>query len=519
MASQHSSRQNRKRSEPKRKEKGLPSFYRSDGSLLPVEEAQSRAQELFAALEKLKYPTQGAWGKSTGGSSAANRLANLTRKLRRRPGRALNFLTAPPEGVAEASDSQIKKVAKRIGLDPFSSDLVRCFDNIIAGGRFVPPSIWRAEAHRRKLDAHTTEAHMSGLMRVIKSIDYSKVPGKTSLEKSVAVLKLLGHVDRSAGVDDGSYDGVSFFSRPTEVDSAIEKVNRTLQTIGSLDDVERMAMVPANGSASLVHYDELSETVEIAESLLSSSGLQAMLKVARALDSVPTLGMSGVRSVKPNRHGVETQHRMMRDLNELPLIAKSNWALFFEQSALFWSKVLNREPMVREHIAPETQKQLLYLLIDSSGSMSHYNRASLALAVLVNRLKGVVKGEAELQYRMFDADVFPEFEAKAPEDAQSTLLRLKKNNFSGGDTRISHAIGRAVESILKRQEQTGGVRPEIAIVTDGIDHGFNTTLADLKGVRLHAFSVGERNPELSKLAKASGGVALLLSDQGELTRD
>ena len=155
------------------------------------------------------------------------------------------------------------------------------------------------------------------------------------------------------------------------------------------------------------------------------------------------------------------------------------------------------------------------MLIDSSGSMDSGNRIKLALAVLLNRLKGVINGEASLQFRFFDTQVFTEHSVATSADAQKAIQSLQRNNFSGGGTDISHAITVSVASILKKQSKNGGINPHMAVVSDGCDN-ISLSLEDLKGVTLHAFLIGGRNGPLEQLAKASGGIAVILEDNGDV---
>ena len=140
--------------------------------------------------------------------------------------------------------------------------------------------------------------------------------------------------------------------------------------------------------------------------------------------------------------------------------------------------------------------------------MSDGERIAKAGGVLLNRLKAVMAGEAEVYFRFFDGSPRQEHHAATPEQAKALMSHvLERSNFSGGSTDIRAAVRAAVERIeelLASGEQL--YKPEIVLVSDG--EAAVPSREDLGGVRLHVFNVECAQAELVELARSTGGVGM-----------
>ena len=63
-----------------------------------------------------------------------------------------------------------------------------------------------------------------------------------------------------------------------------------------------------------------------------------------------------------------------------------------------------------------------------------YKPVGAALAVLLNRLRAVSKGEAEFYFAPFDVGVYRESHVWCTQSARDAMNDLRRNNFSGGGT-------------------------------------------------------------------------------------
>lgn len=128
--------------------------------------------------------------------------------------------------------------------------------------------------------------------------------------------------------------------------------------------------------------------------------------------------------------------------------------------------------------------------------------------MLLNRLKAVVAGEAEVYFRFFDGAPREEHHAATPEEAKALMTQvMSRGNYSGGSTDIRAAVQAAatrINELITSGEQL--YKPEICLVSDG--EAAVPNREDLGGVRLHVFNVECAQQELVELARSTGGVGI-----------
>ena len=163
--------------------------------------------------------------------------------------------------------------------------------------------------------------------------------------------------------------------------------------------------------------------------------------------------------------------------------------------------------MVREKVKRSDKKQLFYAMLDRSKSMQQGERIYKLLAILMNRLRAVMRREAVLGYSFFDSSEHEQVMVEDIAEAQEEIRRLEYDFFLGDDTDINLALREGIKRIRSVVDDVDAERPELIIVTDG-DHGINVKPKELKGIMLHVFIVEENNEDLIQLAKKTGGVAL-----------
>ena len=183
----------------------------------------------------------------------------------------------------------------------------------------------------------------------------------------------------------------------------------------------------------------------------------------------------------------------MEHLGEVGRIPQSEWAL---PRPYRMYRHITGQTSVRERCIRIERKQLLYIIIDCSGSMGSGQRIYKAGGILMNRLKAVIAGEAELYVRLFDNTLKEEHHASTPEEARTLMKYFTGHNFSGGGTNIPGCVKAAHARIEEIIAQGATYRPELCIVTD------------IPGTKLHAFMVECQNPHLAGLARRSGGVGI-----------
>lgn len=234
--------------------------------------------------------------------------------------------------------------------------------------------------------------------------------------------------------------------------------------------------------------------------------LDVICTISDKIDIV--IPMMGNYIKKKDPEGKITEYRRMKSYDELRKIRKRRWAEFKFQKDLFWLKLANKEFDIRERLTKECKKQIVFLLIDSSGSMNSGERFQKALGVLLNRIKAVKRKEAEVYFALFDTKIHEIHEVINEEDCEKALALIKKKP-SGGGTYTDRAIKAAIEFINNKLERKDLLKPELIVITDEDGSVSNITKNNLNNVKIHGITVTDYgNQYLKKLAESNQGMYL-----------
>ena len=245
--------------------------------------------------------------------------------------------------------------------------------------------------------------------------------------------------------------------------------------------------------------------IEIAK--VMNYDIREALRVSRNISQLSNMNNPAMQRWQAQPDGDETAYRSMKSLSEISHMRTSSYALKKTQPKLFTHKLVNGHFTVREHGINRDRRQLLYMLIDGSGSMGGA-RAAMATGVLLNRLRNVVKGDAKLWFAMFDGEPRHERSACTPMEAfEAVKYVMDGNTYSGGSTNIDGAIYYAVQQInQKREEDPDLILPELVLVSDG-EACCKTTREDLGEIRFHVIQCATGlQKDLRKLAQSTRGV-------------
>ena len=247
--------------------------------------------------------------------------------------------------------------------------------------------------------------------------------------------------------------------------------------------------------------------LDVASRFLAEPSLEALLQIGRVANEYVAFQPRFEKKMIPAVDGDQTRMRMMKSFSELPRLAPAAWALKVASPKYFRYRLVTKSLMVREKIKRSDKKQFFYVMLDRSKSMQEGERIYKLLAILLNRLRAVGRREAILGYSFFDSVVHEEVMVTRVEDVKEEIRKLRHDFFMGDDTDINLALREGIQRIRKVTREMEADHPELIIVTDG-DHGINVTIQELKGILLHVFVVEQKNEDLMKLAKQTGGVAL-----------
>lgn len=451
------------------------------------------------------------------------------------------FRTTPPLTYLTPSREEMAAMADQVGLRRYAPDLVEDLSNLLAGGELVAPSRYsqqvRAEAEkslppadsygewqlrdrswtkdRQRALADRIESRMRYHQRVqdfLRDLDATQMPGTSPLEKAMGWLKLLAAMPGGEGSGQGGEEALPIFSDEESSGEAVaEQLEEAVGDAKSLSDEER-ELLDADGIGEDDEQSsdspknpgsDPSQVRRLAEKMLR--GEDELLRVSRHLDKLSPMRVAKSNKLEVDPEGDERRWRPIRNLGELHKIPQSEWAL--PQSYRMYRALTGQTP-VRERCTRTEKRQLLYILVDCSGSMEDGERIAKAGGVLLNRLKAVVAGEAEVYFRFFDGSPRQEHHAATPEEAKALMTQvMERGNYSGGSTDIRAAVqvaAKRIEELIASGEQL--YKPEICLVSDG--EAAVPSREDLGGVRLHVFNVECAQPKLVELARSTGGVGI-----------
>ena len=173
----------------------------------------------------------------------------------------------------------------------------------------------------------------------------------------------------------------------------------------------------------------------------------------------------------------------------------------------FKSKFLTKDLTVNIPVDRKEQIQKIIIILDYSGSMSEIEKQVWVNAMLIDRFKYVIKGEAEVFFSYFIYDIdFLNFQHIKNKEDVIKFWQTFSNQPNGGGTRV----GRMVEHIAYEIENKrlcnldidlSEETPEILVINDGED----SIGTDAFPYKVNAVSLMCFNDELKDLCNATEG--------------
>lgn len=178
---------------------------------------------------------------------------------------------------------------------------------------------------------------------------------------------------------------------------------------------------------------------------------------------------------KPVEHMADDQEPTnIKSLSDLARLAASQHALPDE---VFDAKLEKKELVVANYKEPDEKKKkkLLYLLIDSSGSMALqlgngsfglFTRASLA-SVMALSLARKARDEGGIIYcRFFEGSAGSRHKAETKAEFASLMQFIGKNDYDGSSTNVQSALNAACRDIRAAKSKTTLAMSDILLITD-----------------------------------------------------
>lgn len=448
-----------------------------------------------------------------------------------------SFRTAPPSTYLPPTQGEMRESADRVGLRSFSRDLVADLCNLAAGGTVVPPSQYRDKVRQKAEDslpapdfdgewqlksgsytndrseaiAEATESAMKYHMNVcdfLQSVDLGQYPGSTPLEQAMSLLKMLS--TQSGGTGGGEAgEPLPIFQDADRPEDVAEEMSNVLDKVDSLSEEEQDMLDPDKEESESSESGEGSQglsKLKVAQDLMPGQDKRVMLDISRTLDQFTKMQVRKNVKLEQDPAGDEVRQRPIAHLGELGRVSKSAWAMRQQNPTYFLYQAVSKQLPVRERVNRLERKQAIFILMDGSGSMSG-EKHTKATGVVMNRLKAVVSGDAEVYLSVFDTQLSNMESAKTPEEARALIKKFAQENFSGGGTDISAAVKAAHDKIEEMIKSGAALyRPEVVVLTDEDQSIAGLRKADIPGTRVHGFAMGCPNEALVRFAQSTGGV-------------
>jgi len=348
----------------------------------------------------------------------------------------------------------------------------------------------------------------------LEQIDYSNVLGITPLDKSLNVLMYLTHLTKELNSEnkksnwdsENSVDGKNVTIPDEEtLANALQEASGGMgdETPGSAGEQQsdlstemtkcvRDHLYDLSPSVAHVYGKNKPADVPINRRILNDIKVKAYLENTVGLETG-----KDTKKVKNNDSNEKNTFRM-ETVNEVTKVRKSQ--MMMEN---FDDKLVRKELNINTKVKPETKKQILYMLLDDSGSMGNISKQTYVRAVLLNRLEAVVEGNAELKFALYESQRYEFSDVKSTKDAQNLYKKISVRRPNGGGTYIGHILQETINEI-HADTVTGYHDPEIMIVCDGDDH-VDPDQLDYKDVRINVVLLGTENKGLKKVAEDTDG--------------
>jgi len=195
----------------------------------------------------------------------------------------------------------------------------------------------------------------------------------------------------------------------------------------------------------------------------------------------------------------------IRSVNDLPKILPYQ---FGYPDELFDKMLFDKDLKMKQYESRRKKKQVIYLLIDCSGSMDGRNQ-TVACGIALAYVKKALTESSIYFYRFFDDHPHELKKVTNEQEAQKEVKYLMDYHYSGGGTSIDTAIHQAIDDInnpkLFKQEADDKSdlydRADILVITDGGDTvSLTKEFLEEKKIILHSFVIGMEHEQLKNLS-------------------
>lgn len=308
------------------------------------------------------------------------------------------------------------------------------------------------------------------------------IPGFTPLDQAIAIFKQMSTREEHKGEKDE--DGKVQLMQQTQLD-----FDRKLYTDPDIND--QLELNEWSKSRKMVILNKIS--------IIGDLGTQ--FKVEKEIDE------------KIVSNSDTYAKKMMRDYAQIAQVD-----LYQKLFPNFPVKLLTKDLVVNVPVDRKEQKQKIIIILDFSGSMDEEFKQDWVNAILIDRFKYVMKGEAEVFFSYFvDNPEQLNFQHIHDKETVIKFWQTFSNDPNGGMTEVGQMVDRIAEEVKKKRLMNLKVdlseeKPEILVINDGADP-INTEAFPYK---VNAICLGQRNPELRKLCIETKGKQVDVSENSKV---
>jgi len=267
------------------------------------------------------------------------------------------------------------------------------------------------------------------------------IPGFTPLEQAIAIYLKMQKVQ---------YD---------ENGNPIEKEDDDINMSKGLDFDRELYMDPTINEQLEINDLSKEYKMDIMNKISIIGNLGQQFKVEKEVDE------------KIVANSDEYLKKVMRDYSQFHMID-----LYQKMFPNFRTKFLTKDLIVNVPVDRKEQKQKIIILLDFSGSMNENEKQIWVNAILIDRFRYVIKGEAEVFFSYFvdSADSLNFQHIKNKEDVIKFWKKFS-NHPNGGETRIGDMVNKVADEILTKKRlmnltvDLSEEKPEILVLNDGQD--------------------------------------------------
>lgn len=184
----------------------------------------------------------------------------------------------------------------------------------------------------------------------------------------------------------------------------------------------------------------------------------------------------------------------------------------------FRSKFLTKDLTVSVPVDRKEQIQKIIIILDYSGSMDYDEKQIWVNAILIDRFRYVMKGEAEVFFSYFVDSVNDlEFQHIKDRDDVIAFWQTFSNNPNGGMTEVGDMVQHISEEITRGKLCNLDVnlseeKPEILVINDGQD----SIGTDKFPYKVNAVSLMSFSSELKDLCLNTGGKQIEVTEKNQV---